>query len=183
MAEYRNRTGGVYALTTFASILPGHVDEVEAYLESLPLGADSPLARLDQLHLSRIQIFRELVDQGGGHVVDKLDAPQLVFTSSFDGDLDTYLDAIADKVPEADNWWGHCVGYPGRADKAAFRAWVRAHKIDTQLFANAYHGETVKDVRDALALREQVVEFAAEAQGLDAAALQERFLATFGSGR
>jgi hypothetical protein len=183
MAEYRNRTGGVYALTTFASILPGHVDEVEAYLESLPLGADSPLARLDQLHLSRIQIFRELVDQGGGHVVDKLEAPQLVFTSSFDGELDPYLDAIAEKVPEADNWWGHCVGYPGRADKAAFRAWVRAHKVDTQLFANAYHGETVSDVRDALALREQVVEFAAEAQGLDAAALQERFLATFGSER
>ena len=41
----------------------------------------------------------------------------------------------------------------------------------------------MQDVREALALREQVVEFAAEAQGLDAAALQERFLATFGSAR
>src|SRR5262249_53663098 len=40
MAEYRNRAGGVYALTTFASILPGHVDEVEAYLEGMPLGSD-----------------------------------------------------------------------------------------------------------------------------------------------
>ena len=183
MAEYRNKTGGAYALTTFASILPGHVDELETYLDALPLGAASPLARLEQLHLSRIQIFRELVPQGGSHDVDRLEAPQLVFTSSFDGDLDPYLDAIAERVPEADNWWGHCVGYPGRSDKRAFRAWVRAHKIDTQLFANAYHGATVQDVRSALALREQVVEFAASVQGLDAAALQERFLATFGSAR
>ena len=175
--EYRNRTGGVYALTTFASILPGYVDEVQAYLDNLPLGAESPLARLDQLHLSRIHIFRELVDQGGGHVVDKLEAPQLVFTSSFDGDLDAYLDAIAESVPEADNWWGHCVGYPGRADKAAFRKWIKDHQVNTQLFANAYHGATVQDVREALETRERVVAFAAETQGLDAASLQQRFLA------
>ena len=37
--DYRNRSGGVYALTTFASILPGHVDEVQAYIDNLPLGA------------------------------------------------------------------------------------------------------------------------------------------------
>jgi hypothetical protein len=180
MGESRNRVGGAYALTTFASILPGHVDEVQAYIDGLPLGEESPLARLDQLHLSRIQIFRELVPQGGSHVPDKLDAPQLVFTSSFDGDLDSYCDAIAERVPEADNWWGHCVGYPGRSDKAAFRSWIRAHKIDTNLFASAYPNANVQQVQAALAAREQVIEFAADAQGLDAATLQERFLATFG---
>jgi hypothetical protein len=177
--EYRNRTGGVYALTTFASILPGHADEVQAYLDAMPPGAESPLARLEQLHLSRIQIFHELVDQEGGHKVDKLDAPQLVFTSSFDGDLDAYLDAIADEVPEADDWWGHCMGYPGRSEKAAFRQWIKDHQIHTQLFANAYHEATVQDVRDALAAREEIVAFAAETQGLDAADLQKRFLAEF----
>jgi hypothetical protein len=179
--EGRNQVGGVYALTTFASILPGFVDEVQTFIDNLPVGAESPLARLGQLHLSRVQIFRELVDQGPGHEVDKLDAPQLVFTSSFDGELDAYLDDLAEQVPEADGWWGHCIGYPGRADQAAFRKWVRDHQIHTNLFANAYPGETVQDVRAALALREQVVEFAADAHGLDAAALQERFLATFGS--
>ena len=34
-------------------------------------------------------------------------------------------------------------------------------------------------VRESLALRDRVVDFAADAQGLDAAALQERFLSTF----
>jgi hypothetical protein len=179
MSDYRNRVGQAYGLTVFASIEPEFVGEVQAYIDALPLGPDSPLSRLSQLHLSRIQIFRELVDQGGGHDVDVLEKPQLVFTSSFDGSLDAYLDAICDLVPEADVWWGHCIGYPGRGDKAAFRAWIRAHKIDAQLFASAYPQATVQDVRDALALRERVVEFAHEAHGLDAAELQRRFLAEF----
>ena len=176
MAEWRNRTGGVYALTTFASILPGHVEAVQEYLDTLPEAEHSPLARLTQLHLSRVHIFKELVAQPGCPA-EKLDAPQLVFTSSFDGSLDRYLDDLCTKVPECDSWWGHCVGYPGRADKAAFKAYVRAHKIDAQLFANAYPGATVQDVRRALATRERVIDFAVAAQGLDAAALQRRLRA------
>jgi hypothetical protein len=178
MAEWRNRTGGVYALTTFASILPGHVDEVQRYLDTLPEAEHSPLARLEQLHLSRIHIFTELVAQPGCPA-EKLDAPQLVFTSSFDGGLDRYLDDLCTKVPECDNWWGHCVGYPGRSDTAAFKAYVRAHKIDTQLFANAYPGATVQDVLRALANRERVIDLAVAAQELDAAELQRRFRAEF----
>ncbi len=178
MAEFRTRSGGVYALTTFASILPGHKDELQAYLDAMPLAEESPLARLEQLHLSRIHIFDELVAQPG-LAAEKLDAPQLVFTSSFDGPLDRYLDDICDKVPEADEWWGHCVNYPGRADKAAFRAYIRSHKVDAQLFANAYHGKTVQDVKRALASRDRVVDFAARANGLEAAELLERFRAEF----
>ena len=178
MAEFRTKTGGVYALTTFASILPGHKDELQTYLDTLPEGPASPLARLSQLHLSRIHIFDELVDQPG-FPAEKLDAPQLVFTSSFDGSLDRYCADICDKVPEADEWWGHCVGYPGRADRAAFTAYIRAHQVDAQLFANAYRGATVQDVKRALATRERVIDFAAAAQGLDAAELQRRFRAEF----
>ena len=178
MAEWRSRTGGVTALTTFASILPGHKDELQAYLDAMPIADQSPLARLEQLHLSRIHIFDELVAQPG-HAAEKLDAPQLVFTSSFDGSLDRYCADICDKVPEADEWWGHCVGYPGRADKAAFRAYVRAHQVDAQLFANAYHGATVQDVQRALATHSRVLDFAVAAQGLDAAELQQRFRAEF----
>jgi hypothetical protein len=178
MAEWRNRTGGVYALTTFASLLPGHADGVQRYLDTMPEGEHSPLARLSQLHLSRIHIFTELVAQPG-HAAERLDAPQLVFTSSFDGDLDRYIEDLRTKVPECDEWWGHCVGYPGRADASAFRAYIRAHKIDTQLFANAYPGATVQDVKRALATRERVIDLAVAGQGMDAAELQRRFRAEF----
>jgi hypothetical protein len=180
MAEYRNRVGGVYALTVFTPVVPGHEDELRAHLAALPLGADSPLARLDRLHLSRIQIFDALVDQGPPHRRETLKRHHLLFTSTVDGDLDPYLDAICERIgAEADGWWGHCVGYPGTADRAAFRGWIRDHKVDTSLLAVANPGATVQDVLESLALRERVVDFAAAAQGLDAAALRERFLATF----
>jgi hypothetical protein len=181
MAEYRNRTGGVYSLTTFAPILHGHEEAVREVIEGLAWGEESPLARLDMLHLSRLQIFDHLVYQGPRQKHrDELKSHHLVFTSSFDGDLDTYLDAICDRLgAEADSWWGHCVGYPGTADRDGFKRWIRAHKVDSSLFANAYHGATVQDVRRALDSRERVVAFAAEAQGLSPAELQQRFRATF----
>jgi hypothetical protein len=182
MADRRNKVGGAYALTVFAPLIEGHAEAAQAYIDALGEGPESPLARLAPLHLSRIQVFHELVYQGEPQVPTPLGHKYLVFTSSIDGGLDPYLDALASRVPEADEWWGHCIGYPGRGDKAAFRAWIRAHKVDTNLFASAYPKADVAAVREALALREQVVEFAADAHGLGAAELQERFLASFGSG-
>jgi hypothetical protein len=180
MAEWRNRLGGAYALTVFTPILPGRENELRAHLDAMPLGEQSPLARLDQLHLSRIQIFDRLVYQGAPQRPDALKASHLLFTSTIDGDLDPYLDAMCERIgPDADGWWGHCVGYPGTTDRAAFRTYIRAHKVDTSLFASANQNATVQQVCASLALRERVIGFAAGAQGLDAAALRERFLATF----
>ena len=179
-SERGHRKGSAYALTTFARVLDGKADELEAYLETLPRGADSPFERLSGLHIARVQLFRALVHQGPKQKhTDTLRHAHLVFTSTIDGDLDPYLDELAEKVPEADEWWGRCVGYPGRSDAAAFRAFVRARQAPPGLFQSAMPRATVAEVRSALALREQVLDFAVDAQGLDAAALHERFRATF----
>lgn len=180
MAESRNRVGGAYALTVLTPILPGHEQEVQTLIDELPRESESPLARLEGLHFSRIHIFDELVYQGAPQKREKLGSRYLVFTSSFDGDLDPYLDEICEKIPEAaDSWWRHCVGYPGTADPAAFRRYIRHNKIDTSLFASAHPNATVGQIRDSLALRERIVAFATEAQGLDAAELQGRFTREF----
>jgi hypothetical protein len=184
MSERRNRVGGAYALTVFTPIIAGHEDELRAHIDNLPVGPDSPLARLDRLHVARIQIFDELVYQGPPQKPDRLTAKQLLFTSTFDGDLDHYLDAICERIgPDADRWWGHCVGYPGTADRDAFRRYIRRHKVDTSLVASAFPHATVTQVRESLAVRERVAAFAAEAQHLDAATLRERFVAAFGGVR
>src|SRR4051812_39558675 len=170
ISEHGNRRGSAYALTTFARILPGKADELEAYLEALPIGAESPFARLPMLHIARVQIFRALVHQGRAQRhTDVLQNAHLVFTSTIDGSLDTYVDALA-TVPECDVWWGVCAGYPGRGDAAAFRAFVRSIQVDTGLFQSAMPNAKVDEVREALALRERVIDFAVAAQGLDAAA-------------
>jgi hypothetical protein len=175
-----DRVGTALALTVFARVLPGHEDELQEHIDTLPLGPDSPLARLGMLHLSRTQIFRALVHQGPAQKhTDDLCHAHLLFTSTIDGDLDPFLDAIAHSVPEADGWWGHCVDYPGRQDLAAFRAWMLARRVPTNLFASAMPRATVSDVREAVALRERVIDFAVAAQSLDAIRLQQRFRAEF----
>ena len=164
------------ALTVFTP-LEREVDELQAYLDAL---SPSVFAPLEMLHLARVQIFRSLVHQGPRQrQTDTLRVPQLVFTSTYDGSLDDYLDALRIRVPEADEWWGRCPGYPGREDAAAFGAYVKGHAIRTSLWASAIPGATVGDVRESLALRERIVRFAAAAQGLDAATLHERFRAEF----
>ena len=181
MSERRNRVGTAYALTVLTPILAGHDDELRAHLDGLPLGPDSPLAKLDRLHLARIQIFDELVYQGPPQKPDRLTAKQLLFTSTFDGDLDPYLDHICERIGgAADRWWCHCVGYPGPRDRPAFKRYIRDHQVDTGLFASAFPTATVQDIRESLDLREQVAAFAAQAQGLDAATLHGRFRNAFG---
>ena len=176
----RRRAGGAYALTTFARVLPGKAEELEAHLRKLPRGPESPFARLPMLHIARVQVFTELVHQGPKQRhTDTLRHAHLVFTSTLDGALDAYLDALAERVPEADEWWGRCVGYPGRADRAAFRAFVRRIEAPPGLFQTAVPNATVQDLRESLALRERVIEFAHATQGLPAADLRQRFDAEF----
>jgi hypothetical protein len=175
-----NTIGSAYALTTFARVLPGQADALEAYLEALPVGEESPFARIDTLHIARVQLFRALVHQGPKQTkTDTLQHVHLVFTSTIDGSLDRYLDALAQLVPECDEWWGRCAGYPGRADRAAFKAYVRSIQARPGLFQSAMPNATVRDVREAVELRERVIDFAVEAQGLDAAELQARFRERF----
>ena len=184
MGESRNRTGTAYALTVLTAILPGHEEKLRQTIESLPLGEDSPLARLGTIHTSRIQIVNHLVYQGAPQKRDQLRSNYLVFTAAFDGaDLDVFLASIADKLPAAaDSWWRHCVGYPGLKDRAAFGHWIRHNQLHTSLFAVASPNRSVSDVVDSLALREQVLEFAIANQGVDAVELQKRFRTTFVEG-
>jgi hypothetical protein len=180
ISDRGHRVGSAYALTTFARVLPGREDELEAYLEALPVGPDSPFARIDTLHIARVQLFRALVHQGPKQPkTDTLEHSHLVFTSTIDGDLEPYLDRLAERVPECDEWWGRCAGYPGREDRRAFRAFVRSIQAMPGLFRSAMPDASVAEVREALALRERVIDFAVEAQGLSAEALRERFRATF----
>jgi hypothetical protein len=176
-----NRTGTAYALTTFAAITHGREEAVRELIEAIPKGERSPLARIEQLHFSRLHIFDELVYQGAPQKPDRLKSAYLVFTASIDGDLDPFLDAICERLPdEADTWWQYCVAYPGTRDRDAFKRWIRTVQFDNVLFASPYPRESVRAVREAIALREQVLEFAIAAQGLDAGELKARFDATFG---
>lgn len=171
-----NRVGVAYSLTVVAPVVAGREHTAQAAIEAL----DAPLARLENLHFARIHVVGDLVHQGPKQRHrDHLRSAQLIFTSTFDGrSLEPYLESLRTRA-EPDTWWGFCAGYPGSEDAAAFARWVRVHQIDSSLFASAHPRATVPGVLESLALRERIIDFAIEARGLEAAALQRRFRDTF----
>ena len=168
-----NRVGVAYSLTVIAPIVAGREAQAREAIEALP---PDFLARLENLHFSRIHVVSELVFQGPQQRHrDRLRASQLVFTSTFDGEPEPYVEALR---PVADTWWQFCEGYPGSAGEG-FARWVREHQLDSALFASAHEDATVPGVLESLALRSRVVDFAIEARGLAPAELQRRFRETF----
>jgi hypothetical protein len=173
-----DRSGQATALTAFTPIDSGRAEELHAYLRALPGGAESPLARLPRTHVARWVVIDRLPADPPER--DTLDRPYLLFTSCIDGDVESYLRELAERLPEeADAIWGHCAGYPGAGDGAAFARWLLDHHLPTALFVAAYPNATVHDVRGSLAARDQLLRFVLEAQALDPQARLERFRAAF----
>jgi len=180
--ERRNRFGQAYGLTVLTPVLPDRVSAIAAHLDTFGPEDASPLARVPGTHFARWVILDDVVYQGGRQRRDALKAPRLLFTSNFDGPLDAYLEGLRTALGEdADAVWGHCAGYPGRTDAAAFAAWFRSHQVESALFFAAYGDQTVEQVHANLAQRTRLIEFAMAAQGLAPAELQARFQAEFPS--
>ena len=119
--------------------------------------------------------------QGAGQKKrDHLKASRLLFTANFDGDLDRYLEGLRTGMAgDADAVWSHCAGYPGHADQAGFARYMKAHQLEAVLFFGAYGAHTVEQVHRNVGIRSNLIAFALEAQTMDPAALQQRFMRTF----
>jgi len=174
-----DRSGQAGALTVLTPIAPGAEPALREYLEGLR-AAPSPLTRVPRTHFGRWVIVSDLVpdDEPGP---DRLTGPYLLFTASFDGPLDTYLDELCDELAaEAQEIWGRCAAAPQPPAGAPLKAYLRAHHQTTGFFVAAYPDATVGQVRAALAQREDVIAFARAAQGMDPAHLQAAFLQRIG---
>jgi hypothetical protein len=176
-----SRVGQAYTFMTLTAIVPGRTEELREYVESLPLGGESPFARLEHVHFARFVIIPQLVDLGPPpEERDMLKNEYLLFSTDFDSPLERFLDAVCEAMPdEADAVWGHCVGYPGTADREAFHRYMRHNQIETTFPYSAYPDASLPEVRDALALRSRFVEFAVRAQAMDAEELYEEYSRNF----
>jgi hypothetical protein len=174
--------GQAYTYLALTAILPGRSEALREEIEALPLGTESPFARVEQVHFARWVIIPQLVEVGPPAPArhDKLRNEYLLFSADVDGPLDAFLDALRLQIPEVlDAVYDHCVGYPGSADAAAFRRYLRHNRIETTLPFAAYPDSTVAEVREALELRRRLIEFAVRSQQLDPASLQREFRQTF----
>src|SRR4051794_14588656 len=183
MGAAANVTGQAYAFMAMTPVNPGEEKALADYLRGLRARGPSPLARLLRTHLGRFVIVDDFHNDPSWKQrrEEHLDLPYLIFTSNFDGDLDSYLDELCEQLaPEAKEIWGRCVGCPESARGAELKAYLKHNQIDTGVFFAAYGDAPVPAVKRALDQRERFVVFARAAQGLEPAELQRRFIEEFG---
>jgi hypothetical protein len=176
-----NRNGQAYGFQAMTPITPGEEHALRAYLEGMH-AKGSPLAKLPRVHMGRFVIIKDFHnDPSWGQKEEHLDLEYLVFTTNHDGDLDSFLDDLCEKLaPEAPEIWGHCVGCPESASGDALKTYLKHNQIDCGFFYAAYGEATVPKVKSALAQRDKVIDFATRTQGMEPAELQRAFLAEFG---
>ena len=185
----RSRGGRSYVFTSLTPIEAEREGGLTAHLEALPMGRDSPLARLRYVHLARWLVIDDLKMgwPGAPRRPTRLRSKYLLFTANITGpatgdyakDLPgSFLRELAAKIPnEADEIWGNCVGYPGTDSVDGFVAYLTRSQLDTVLFYVGYPDVTVDDVNRALDAREGIVGFVRRHQGeITPAQLQQAYL-------
>lgn len=183
MGAAANVSGQAYAFMAMTPVKPGEEDALATYLRGLRDRGPSPLAKLPRTHLGRFVIVKDFHNDASWkqRTAEHLDLPYLIFTSNFDGDLDSYLDELCEQLaPEAGEIWGRCIGCPQSARGAELKAYLKHNQINAGVFFAAYGHASVPTVRRVLQQRERLIEFACAAQGLAPEALQRRFLDEFG---
>lgn len=180
MPVTNNTAGQMYALTVFTPIVPDRLQELRDHLAGLPRDA-SPLARLGDTHFARWVIVPAFVSDPSQPRDEHLPSPYLLFSATFDGQLDAYLDSLCTELAaEAQTIWGCCVGAPEPAAGSALKAYLKHNQIQTGLFFSAYPDATVDQVRQALDARARTIALAVRGQSMEPAELQQKFLAEFG---
>ena len=186
MGSAANVSGQAYAFMAMTPVKPGEEDALATYLRGLRARGPSPLAKLPRTHLARFVIVEDFHNDPSWKQrrEEHLDLPYLIFTSNFDGDLDSYLDELCEQLaPEAKEIWGRCIGCPQSAQGAELKAYLKHNQIHTGIFFAAYGHASVQTVQRSLRQRDRMIEFARTAQGLEPEELQRRFLDEFGGER
>lgn len=140
--------GVVTELTVIAPLKSGGAVKLREVLGKLQVSPNSPIKQIDTIHFARWVIFDN--------------DTRMLFTSNFDGSWETYLRDFSQKTPEGmDAIFGNCEGYPagGCADFEAFKQYVRAHQVPTDLFYAAYPESSVRAVKRALVVKALTDEF------------------------
>jgi hypothetical protein len=179
-----NVSGQAYGFLAMTPIRPGEEVALKAYLEGLSARGERPLSKVPRTHMARWVIVERFtcLPSYKQRRTETLEIPSLIFSSNFDGDLDSYLDDLCEALePEAPEIWGRCIGCPDRARGAALKEYLKHNQIDCGFFYAAYGQATVSRIKASLDQRDRLVAFATRAQGMEPAELQRAFVSEFPS--
>jgi hypothetical protein len=179
-----NVSGQAFGFLAMTPIRPGEEVGLRAYLEGLRARGERPLSKVPRTHMARWVVVEgfNCPPSYKQRKAETLANPSLVFSSNFDGDLDSYLDDLCEALaPEATEIWGRCIGCPEPAQGPALKDYLKHNQIDCGFFYAAYGQATVSKVKASLDQRDRLVAFATRAQGMAPAELQQAFISEFAS--
>jgi hypothetical protein len=156
-------------LSMLTAVLDGRDAALRAFIESLPVGEDSPFASVPGTHNGRWTVVRTdplpppNLRSGG------LPRPMLMCSAVIDPEPGEWVGSLLVVLgPTADAIWGHCAGWPGVAHDGA--GWLLRHRVKPWL-SFATWDAPVADMRLALRTRDLVERLAVDTQGADAHAI------------
>lgn len=162
-----NREG----LAALLPVLDGREEELAGALKAMPAGPASPFARIGSTHFARLVVVDGFPDRNGGRLADM--PVCLFFSAEFDIPVAGYLERLCSLTPnEADAVFGTCAGYPGASAPPLVREWMLRHRVKPGFSILGNPQASVRQVVDALRLRERIIGFAVETRGLPPAALK-----------
>lgn len=145
------------ALTVIVPIKPGEAGTLETFLnrigDDIKNNPHVRFAQLPMIHFARWVILPDAA---------RPDAASLAFGTDHDGDDDVLLQALFEHAaPALATIYGHCVGSPAdiAGNAAAFKQYMKAHAVRYAARHVAYHGYTVGQIRNDLAVRERIEDF------------------------
>ena len=137
------------ALIVLAQLRGGEADAARAAIATL----GEPFRDVPGTHLARLQVLEDR---------------QLLLAADYDGALEPWLIAAAGQLEPV---LAHCAFWPGADKPAEVVAWARERSFPAGFSVVGAPHATVQEICEALALRERLTGFAAEAEGLDDEAL------------
>lgn len=155
------------ALLELRAEAAGDLTTALATLDSKP----SPFSRVTGTHFARWAHVEALPGPDG-----PLDGPAyLLMCADFDPPLTVWAHVLCEQAgPQLDAVMETCIGWPGSRSPRAVASFLARHHTPAGFTVSTYRRATVREVRQALALRRSLRALAvrAQAQSLDASALR-----------
>ncbi len=171
-------------LTVMSPIRRGYLGDqsytsiTREYLQSLEGEAISPMARVPNTFLCRFYILHDVFFEGTPAVEDHLRSQYLVFCCNFHGRVEDYLRGFWTEAQDhAQSTWRFCVGFEQVQDEATFIEYIKRCALKTTFYFNGSSGAPLAEQLKALYLKQELSQFACDAQGLAPAQLRAAFRA------
>lgn len=162
-----NLAGKSYALTVISPVRFSWLNRyIYAFLRCLP-GVMGWLDHLQIIHFARWVLLP--ADRWPGEPAGRTRHSYVLFASNFNNTWDAYLDEFSDVLAVGlDVFWYGGLGFKKSVPSTPFKQYINHNSFDADYFYNAIPGHAVRDVNNALIVRQAIAHLETRLNQLEA---------------